>query len=167
LTDELASRGAASISASVRRSEIIGAYLHAVIDNFSRRILAWRVAETFSPANSVAVLVEASRTATPSETTPAVLADAGVESVNAEVDELITTGMLRRILAFTEVKFSNSMIEAWWRSVKHQWLFLHSLDSVTTGLLQNCPGIRPRRFLVGDSRYSSISPNNRSSPVES
>ena len=31
------------------------AYLHAVIDNFSRRILAWRVAETFAPVNSVAV----------------------------------------------------------------------------------------------------------------
>jgi transposase InsO family protein len=27
------------------------AYLHAVIDNFSRRILAWRVAETFAPVN--------------------------------------------------------------------------------------------------------------------
>src|SRR5262245_23604840 len=25
------------------------AYLHAVIDNFSRRILAWRVADTFAP----------------------------------------------------------------------------------------------------------------------
>src|SRR5262245_35533030 len=24
------------------------------------------------------------------------------------------------------------MIEAWWRSLKHQWLFLHSLDSVDT-----------------------------------
>jgi putative transposase len=24
------------------------------------------------------------------------------------------------------------MIEAWWRSLIHQWLFLHSLDSVTT-----------------------------------
>jgi putative transposase len=35
-------------------------------------------------------------------------------------------------LAFAELKFSNSMIEAWWRSLKHQWLFLHSLDSVTT-----------------------------------
>jgi putative transposase len=107
------------------------AYLHAVIDNFSRRILAWRVADTFAPANSVAVLVEASRTAT-SETTPVVLADAGVENVNAQVDELITAGVLRRVLAFTELKFSNSMIEAWWRSLKYQWLFLHSLDSVTT-----------------------------------
>ena len=50
--------------------------------------------EKFAPANSVAVLVEASRTATPSETTPAVLADAGIENVNAEVDELITNGSL-------------------------------------------------------------------------
>jgi transposase InsO family protein len=29
------------------------AYLHAVIDNFSRWILAWRVADTFAPVNSV------------------------------------------------------------------------------------------------------------------
>ena len=94
-------------------------YLHAVIDNFSRRILAWRVAETFAPVNSVIVLVEASRGATPSKTTPVVLADAGVENVNAQVDDLITTGVLRRVLAFTELKFSNSMIEAWWRSLKN------------------------------------------------
>ena len=47
-----------------------------------------RVAETFAPVNSVAVLVEASRGATPSETTPVVLADAGVENVNAQVDDL-------------------------------------------------------------------------------
>jgi len=80
----------------------------------------------------VAVLVEASRGATPFETTPVVLADAGVENVNAQIDELIATGLLRRVLAFTELKFSNSMIEAWWRSLKHQWLFLHSLDSVAT-----------------------------------
>jgi hypothetical protein len=39
----------------------------------------------------------------------------------------------RRILrAFTELQFSNSMVEAWWRSLKHQWLFLHALDNVTT-----------------------------------
>ena len=60
------------------------------------------------------------------------LADGGVENVNAQVDELIDAGVLRRLLALTELQFSNSMIEAWWRSLKHQWLFLHSLDSVTT-----------------------------------
>ncbi len=30
----------------------------------------------------------------------------------------------------TEIRFSNSLIEAWWRALKHQWLFLHQLDSV-------------------------------------
>jgi putative transposase len=66
------------------------------------------------------------------EVDPSAKADAGVENVNAQVDELISAGVLRRVLAFTELKFSNSMIEACWRSLKHQWLFLHSLESVTT-----------------------------------
>jgi transposase InsO family protein len=105
------------------------AYLHAVIDNFSRRVLAWRVAETFAPVNT---LLEATRGAGDATTAPLVLADAGVENVNTQVDALIEAGVLRRLLAFTELKFSNSMIEAWWRSLKHQWLFLHSLDSPTT-----------------------------------
>ena len=54
------------------------------------------------------------------QTIPVVRADAGVENVNAQVDALIHTGVLRRLLAFTELKFSNSMIEAWWRTLKHQ-----------------------------------------------
>ena len=107
-------------------------YLHAVIDNFSRRILAWRVADTFAPVNSLAVLLDAGRRATGADRVPVVLADAGVENMNAEIDALIATGVLRRMLAFTELKFSNFMIEAWWRSLKHQWLFLHPLDSVAT-----------------------------------
>src|SRR5262249_25226286 len=108
------------------------AYVHAETDNFCRRTLAWRVGEKVAPVNSVAVLVDAGRGVTPSETTPVVLADAGAENVNAHVDELITSGALRRVLALTDLKFSNSMSEAWWRALKHQWLFLRSLDSVTT-----------------------------------
>jgi transposase InsO family protein len=76
-------------------------YLHAIIDNFSRRILAWRVADTFAPVNSVAVLLAASPTGAPSDTAPVVLADEGVENVNAQVDALIQTGVLRRLLAFS------------------------------------------------------------------
>jgi transposase InsO family protein len=94
------------------------AYLHPVIDNFCRRILAWRVADTFAPLNSVAVLLEASRGTTRPAGAPVLLADAGVENVNAQVDELIHTGVLRRLLAFTELKFANSMIKASWRSLK-------------------------------------------------
>ena len=43
------------------------AYLHAMIDNFSRRILAWHIVDAFAPGNSVAELHAASQGATPSE----------------------------------------------------------------------------------------------------
>jgi transposase InsO family protein len=105
------------------------AYLHAVIDNFSRRILAWRLADRFEVGNSVAVLVEAGR-AVKGSATPTLIADSGVENRNHAVDELIESGLLRRLLAMTEINFSNSLIEAWWRCLKHQWLFLNTLDSV-------------------------------------
>jgi transposase InsO family protein len=104
------------------------AYLHAVIDNFSRRILAWRLAERFDPANAVAVLVEAGEAV--GQGCPTVVADSGVESRNRQVNALIACGLLRRVLAMTEILFSNSMIEAWWRALKHQWLFLNTLDGV-------------------------------------
>jgi hypothetical protein len=77
--------------------------------------------DTFAPGNTVAVLLEASRGAPRFASAPVTLADAGVENVNAQVDALIESGVLRRLLTFTELKFSNSIIEAWWRSVKHQF----------------------------------------------
>jgi len=107
-------------------------YLHAVIDNFSRRILAWRVTDGFAVATTVTILDDAVRGAVTRDESPTVVADAGVENVNAGVDGLIETGLLRRVLALRDVTFSNSMIEAWWRILKHQWLFLNTLDSVET-----------------------------------
>jgi transposase InsO family protein len=106
-------------------------YLHAVIDNLSRRILAWKVALRLEPQNTCAVLVEAGKTLPPEEAPATVVADSGVENVNGAVDALLGLGRLRRVLAQVEVDFSNSMIEAFWRSMKHNWLFLNQLDTLT------------------------------------
>jgi hypothetical protein len=46
--------------------------------------------------------------------------DGGVENFNGDVDKLIESGLLRRVLAMTEIEFSNSLIEAFWRTMKHQ-----------------------------------------------
>ena len=59
------------------------------------------------------------------------MADGGSENCNRAVDALIEEGVLRRVLAQVDLSFSNSLIEAWWRSLKHNWLFLHSLESVS------------------------------------
>ena len=58
------------------------------------------------------------------------LTDGGVENFNGAVDELIRSGLLQRVLAGTEITYSNSMIESWWRVLKHQWLYLNTLDTV-------------------------------------
>jgi transposase InsO family protein len=108
------------------------AYVHAVIDNFSRKILAWKVSDRFETGNTVSILLEAAKHILPSSEPPTLLADSGVENVNSKIDELIDSGLLKRILAMIEMSFSNSLIEAWWRALKHQWLFLNSLDTVNS-----------------------------------
>jgi transposase InsO family protein len=106
------------------------AYLHAVVDNFSRRILAWRVAGTFHPGITAQLLLDASKSITSGK--PMVLVDGGVENFNSAVDKVVESGLLKRVLAQTEITFSNSLIESWWRVLKHQWLYLNTLDTVTT-----------------------------------
>ena len=105
-------------------------YLQAVIDNFSRRILAWKASETFDPTATARLLIDASKSLLDEK--PTLLADGGVENFNSAVDELIESGLLKRLLAMTEITYSNSMIESWWRALKHQWLYLNTLDTVST-----------------------------------
>ena len=94
-------------------------------------ILAWRLHCQFDPGTSADLLVDAARGVSGDTAPPTLLADAGVENRYHSVDELIESGLLRRVLAMTEIRFSNSLIEAWWRSLKHNWLLLNQLDSVS------------------------------------
>jgi putative transposase len=111
------------------------AFLHAVIDNYSRKILAWSLASRLNPVTTCQVLVTAGRNLAdnqrkPTDAHPTVVADSGVENVNSAVDATLAFAKLRRVLAQVEVAYSNSIIEAWWRSLKHQWLYLNTLDTM-------------------------------------
>lgn len=104
-------------------------YLHAVIDNFSRRILSWKVSTTFDPSTTAELLLSAASGLVDKK--PTLLVDGGVENFNSAVDKLVDSGLLQRLLAMTDISFSNSLIESWWRALKHQWLFLNTLDTVS------------------------------------
>ena len=86
------------------------AYIDAIIDNFSSRILTWNVAENFEPSIT-AQLLRNSLTGKSSVTTT-LMVDGGVENYNSAVDEVLESGMLKRVLAQTDINFSNSMIES-------------------------------------------------------
>ncbi len=85
---------------------------------------------TFDPCITAALLLSASSGLVDEK--PTLLADGGVENFNSAVDKLVDSGLLRRLLAMTEISFSNSLIESWWRALKHQWLYLNTLDTVRT-----------------------------------
>ena len=51
---------------------------------------------------------------------------------NRKVRDACGAGLLKRILAQTEIRYSNSLIESWWRVIKHQWLYLNTLDTVAS-----------------------------------
>jgi transposase InsO family protein len=105
------------------------AYLHAIIDNYSRKILAWTVAERLEPTATCQLLLAAGKHLVFAGR-PLLFADSGIENINGEVDATLFSACLERVLAQVDVAYSNSMIEAFWRSLKHQWLYLNSLDSI-------------------------------------
>jgi hypothetical protein len=78
--------------------------------------------------NTCYVLEHAAKSLSNSETK--VYMDSGVENLNRDVDKLLESGTIERVIAQVDVNFSNSMIESWWRSLKHGWLFINQLDNV-------------------------------------
>ena len=51
------------------------------------------------------------------------------KNVNRNVDDALDDVDLERVLAQVDVTYSNSMIESFWRSLKHSWLYLHGLET--------------------------------------
>jgi transposase InsO family protein len=105
------------------------AYLHAAIDNYSRRILSWSLEDRLGSGGTCRLLRGAALQLRGRAHGTTIVADSGSENVNSEVDGLLEDVGLRRTLAQVDVTFSNSMIEAFWRSLKHSWLYLHSLGA--------------------------------------
>ncbi len=86
------------------------AYLHGVIDNFSRRILAWHVTERFDPTSTVEILNAATLNVQPKDGPPDVIVDGGPENYNQGVNDLVESGRLRRLLALFYVEEHNTRL---------------------------------------------------------
>jgi len=74
-------------------------YLHAAMDDFSRRILAWKLMLHLEPNTTCQLLAEAAWHLPAGSDATSVVADSGVENVNDKVNALFEVGSLRRVLA--------------------------------------------------------------------
>jgi putative transposase len=107
-------------------------FIQAIIDNASRYVLAWQVTQDYGGANTKALIeraLEVANRISGNVGIPNLFAYDGTENQNKDVDSLVKAGKIIRAIAQIDVEFSNSMIEALFRSLKHRWLYILSLTT--------------------------------------
>jgi putative transposase len=110
------------------------AFIQCVIDNYSRYVVAHSVSLSYGGRQTKELLESAlihAKTLTGAKR-PLVFVDSGTENLNSDVEELIELEMIDRIIAGIEVDFSNSMVEALFRRLKHAYLYMQNLTSFNT-----------------------------------
>jgi len=103
------------------------AYLHAVIDNYSRRVLAWTLESRLCAKGTRSILNEA-REGLGNNARVNVMTDGGSENLVVHQDDDLVA-VADHVVAQVDVVQSNSMIESLWSQLRHRWLYLHTLDS--------------------------------------
>ncbi len=108
-------------------------YIQAIIDNFSRFVLAWNVTEQISAQNTIDTLAEAKKKAVDlinSKVISQVIMDPGSENDNQGVAKFLGSQNLKRVLARVDVHFSNSMVERLFHSLKNNFLYHQKIRSL-------------------------------------
>lgn len=96
-------------------------YLQMIVDNYSRHIMSWSISDRKDLQLSMKTINKSLYT---SEFTPTCLmSDGGGENRNLKVQRLLTGRGIQQTIAQSDIKFSNSMIEAVFRKLKQTTSF--------------------------------------------
>lgn len=97
-------------------------YLQAVVDNFSRYVLAWAITDKIGSHETVALLDRAKWRAQKSQIPSTIYMDSGTENKNKIAERWIHSNNMARVLARVETQYSNSMVESLFRTLKSNYL---------------------------------------------
>ena len=98
-------------------------YLQVIIDNYSRYCLAWQINKTKEALNTVELLSSAKNY---KKKYTNLMMDKGGENINAKVDKTLSDHQITRVIAKLDTEYSNSMIEAFFRSLKNNFLYFQN-----------------------------------------
>jgi transposase InsO family protein len=110
-------------------------FTQSIIDNYSRYVLAHFVSTDFGGVRTKELIKTAlnyAREILGDFPPPTLLVDSGVENINRHVDTLVEEGLIHRVIAQIDISFSNSMIECFFRRLKHGYLYLHKQGDLQT-----------------------------------
>ena len=94
-------------------------------------ILSWRVFDHLSAEGTRQILIEAAQHLS-AFLPDIILVDGGGENHIEKYGDTLNRAKERMQIALVEIAYSNSMIEAFWRKLKHSFLFKYNLDSLAT-----------------------------------
>jgi len=99
-------------------------YIYLVVDNYSRKILSWNMADRVSGEIRMQTLREAWHTAKPEKQVDLIV-DGGPENNNYVVDNFIkSAGVdITKSVALKDILFSNSLVESANKLLKYRYLF--------------------------------------------
>ncbi|MCB0408092.1 MAG: DDE-type integrase/transposase/recombinase [Bdellovibrionales bacterium] len=108
-------------------------YIQAIIDNYSRYVIAWQVMDSYDGSKTGELLKKAiGLTTNPSNKKLRLIVDGGGENRSKSVNKLEERGHFNKQVARFEISFSNSMVETLFRSLKHNYLFHQEIRSLTS-----------------------------------
>lgn len=125
-------------------------YLQVIIDNFSRCILSWNLLKKINAENTIRTIKSAQSFANCKMSK--IMMDPGTENVNSSVfNHIINSRNLKRLIARVETRYSNSMVEAFFRSLKNNFLYQKTVNGF-------CELNKMIRFYMNE--YNSVVPHN-------
>src|ERR1035438_419519 len=108
-------------------------FIQAIIDNYSRYVLAWQVLKSYDGAKTASLLEEAIRKSAKIKSQASnleLIVDGGGENKGQGVKKLENQGHFKKLVARFEISFSNSMVEALFRSLKNNYLYHQKIRTV-------------------------------------
>jgi len=109
------------------------AYIYTVMDNFSRKVLAWQVADKLSAKIRISSLRQAYEDVRNSlDLNVNLVVDGGPENNNHIIDGFIEDNLMIKLVALKDISFSNSMVEAVNKQLKYNSLFRKRIENFTT-----------------------------------
>lgn len=109
-------------------------FVQAIIDNYSRYVVAWQVLDSYDGSKTADLLkkaiMKASGAPVPDKNLRLIV-DGGGENRSHEVTKLEGRGHFKKQVAHFEISFSNSMVESLFRSMKHNYLFYQEITKLT------------------------------------
>ncbi|EOG6896817.1 transposase [Flavobacterium psychrophilum] len=133
-------------------------YIHFLIDHYSKMVLGYQVCSSAKPKIIKSLLQKAFEKYSSKETIDFVT-DGGVENVNTTVQNYVLSTGLKIVhkIAQKTIPESNSMIEAFNKIIKHQFLLPRHLENLRQLLLAleqdvyTYNNIRPQQNLLGNT----------------